>query len=118
MVRADIGAVCFHSRCGNGFVRFSGGSAGERWRRSSLNRFAMNVAEASSCALPVSRPPYAGPLKVRISASMRSTEICSSADESAPALERVDSREEPANRGDARKVKHPQAKQVVKQRFI
>jgi hypothetical protein len=49
---------------------------------------------------------------------MRSTEICSSADESALTLEMVDSREEPAHRGDARKVKHPQAKQVVKQRVI
>src|SRR5690349_13528859 len=78
----------------------------------------MNVAEASSWALPVSRPPYPGPLKVRISAIIRSIEICSIAEESQPALERVDSRVELANRGDARQLKHQQARQVVKQRFI
>jgi hypothetical protein len=49
---------------------------------------------------------------------MPSMEICSSADESQPALERVDSSEEAANRGNARQTKHQQAKQVVTQRFI
>jgi hypothetical protein len=112
IVRRGTGAVCLHSRCGNGFVRFSGGDAAERWSRSSLNRLATNEAEASSCALPVCRPRYAGPLSVVISASIRSAEICSSAASSELLVEMEESSGEPANMEDAKQVKQKQDKQA------
>src|SRR5690348_14194166 len=95
------GMVCFHSRCGKGFVRFCGGAAAERWSRSSLNRLVTNEAEASSCALPVWLPRYDGPLSVVMSVSMRSDEICSRAEVSQLSVEMVESSVEAANRENA-----------------
>ena len=118
IVRIGTGAVCFHSRCGNGFVRFSGGDAGERWSRSSLNRLATNEAEASSCALPVCRPRYAGPLSVVISASIRSAEICSSAASSELLVEMEESSGGPAKREDAKHAMKQKQDQQARTSFI
>lgn len=118
IVRVATDAVCFHSLSGEGSVLFSGESVLERWSRRSAKRLAINVAEASSCGLPVSLPWYAGAVNVRMSAIMRSTEMCSSAVESQAGSETVDSREDPAKRGDARQLASQQTKQLLNTCFI
>src|SRR5215467_1083931 len=118
MVRVGTGAVCFHSRCGKGFVRLPGGRAGERWSRSSPNRFAINEAEASSCALPVCRPRYTGPLSTAMSASIRSVEICSSAVGSQLLVEMDESSDEPASSIEAQHAVRETQDQHAKTNFI